>query len=81
MNPEKITFNPYKNEYEKILEIHRGNTKLSVLMIHYISRPHIILMINYSEIIGCWLVILASLWWENLVRQYKLGVWVLAGRG
>ena len=32
MNPEKITFNPYKNEYEKILEIHRGNTKLSVLM-------------------------------------------------
>ena len=32
MNPEKITFNPYKNEYEKLIEIHRKNTKLSVIM-------------------------------------------------
>tara|TARA_Y100000310_G_C20154145_1_gene566137 strand:+ start:99 stop:329 length:231 start_codon:yes stop_codon:yes gene_type:complete len=32
MKPEKITFNPYKNEYEKILQIHRGNTKVSVLV-------------------------------------------------
>ena len=32
MKPEKITFNPYKNEYEKILQIHRGNSKLSVLI-------------------------------------------------
>ena len=32
MKPEKITFNPYKNEYEKILQVHRGNSKLSVLI-------------------------------------------------
>tara|TARA_R100001530_G_scaffold68697_1_gene48818 strand:- start:53 stop:280 length:228 start_codon:yes stop_codon:yes gene_type:complete len=32
MKPEKITFNPYKNEYEKLIEIHRKNTKLSVIM-------------------------------------------------
>ena len=32
MNPEKITINPYKNEYEKLIEIHRRNSKLSVLM-------------------------------------------------
>ena len=32
MKPERITFNPYKNEYEKILETHRVNTKLSVLV-------------------------------------------------
>ena len=32
MNPEKITFNPYKNEYEKLIEIHRRNSKLSVLI-------------------------------------------------
>jgi len=32
MKPERMTFNPYKNEYEKILESHRANSKLSVLV-------------------------------------------------
>ena len=32
VNPEKITFNPYKNEYEKIIEVHHRNSKLSVLV-------------------------------------------------
>ena len=35
MNPKKITFNPYKNEYEKILEIHRGNSILSVVVFFF----------------------------------------------
>ena len=32
MKPDKITFNPYKNEYEKLIEIHRRNSKLSVII-------------------------------------------------
>ena len=32
MNPEKITFNPYKNEYEKLIEVHRRDSKIYVLM-------------------------------------------------
>ena len=32
MKPEKITFNPYKNEYEKLIEVHRRDSKIYVLM-------------------------------------------------
>ena len=32
MKPDKITFNPYKNEYEKILEINQNKSRLSVII-------------------------------------------------
>ena len=32
MKPEKITFNPYKNEYEKLIEVHRRDSKIYVLI-------------------------------------------------
>ena len=32
MKPERITFNPYKNEYEKLLETRKSESKLYVLM-------------------------------------------------
>ena len=32
MKPEKITFNPYKNEYEKLLEGSRRNSKICILV-------------------------------------------------
>tara|TARA_Y100000310_G_scaffold52967_1_gene48594 strand:- start:487 stop:705 length:219 start_codon:yes stop_codon:yes gene_type:complete len=32
MKPEKITFNPYKNEYEKLLEVSRRNSKICILV-------------------------------------------------
>jgi len=33
MKPEKITFNPYKNEYEKLLETRKSESKIYVLML------------------------------------------------
>ena len=33
MKPEKITFNPYKNEYEKLLETRKRESKIYVLML------------------------------------------------
>ena len=32
MKPEKITFNPYKNEYEKLLEVSKRNSKICILV-------------------------------------------------
>ena len=32
MKPEKITFNPYKNEYEKLIEVHRRDSKIQVFL-------------------------------------------------
>ena len=32
MKPEKITFNPYKNELEKLVEVRKRESKLYVLM-------------------------------------------------
>tara|TARA_R100000656_G_scaffold18497_1_gene17080 strand:+ start:427 stop:582 length:156 start_codon:yes stop_codon:yes gene_type:complete len=32
MKPEKITFNPYKNELEKLIEVRKRESKLYVLM-------------------------------------------------
>ena len=33
MKPDKITFNPYKNEYEKLLETRKRESKIYVLML------------------------------------------------
>ena len=33
MKPKKITFNPYKNEYEKLLETRKRESKIYVLML------------------------------------------------
>jgi len=32
MKPEKITFNPYKNQYEKLIEYHKKRTLYEVVL-------------------------------------------------